>query len=500
MQLDRINCSVNSEPADIFLRLSSVQSTDSLESISYMLPLSPSLTPTPTGRGSYMSPTLDIPHLSPRLSQSNSFPDTPITPLCRLSSSPRSRTTQLTRSRSANARVSTHARVPTPAHQSPTSQPSFSSQSLRNIFTKVQKKVSSKNTKSTEFKRYQSEPVSHLAITSKWRPNLDFILDDEELLIQLIHFMVKQYNEENVLFLEALSRLECTINELVMSDAIITSATEYKINHHIQRIYSTYITKDAHRQVNLSYQCWTEIMSHYDDFQALSLPQKADMFIQSGNEIATLVRLSVLGGFYRSDEFQSIAHSRNIFTNNHHAIQRRLSPVRSLRLNPVHMSDDKVHFDRNSTAKGTNDNKYMISSKGINNGCHEWKIKIMKMNGKRQEFGVVSTLNTNIAMNECGIEDTPMFGARVVYGCNKSIRKRSNFYYASYNKDNSVRCAKDLSALEIHQREWREGDVVTVLIDLSKGMIQFNLNGNKVRKKISIERNTIYYPIILYSG
>eukprot|EP01083_Nonionella_stella_P170137 578331_1 len=424
------------------------------------------------------------------------------------------------------------------------SQLSFASstRSLRNLFAKVQQKVGGSKTKLTNnsnannglsitHEHHASEPeMNHLAIKSKWRPNLDFILNDEELLEQLIGFMTKQYNEENVLFLEAVSRLESNINELLMFDCDVNLVAEEKINVEIASIYATYIIHDAHKQVNLSSQCFSEIMSHYQRFdKAMTLKDKAAMFIKCGKEISQLIQTSVLSWFYQSDEFQYIARSRNIFTNDRN-VDKLFAPMRLSRCNVsdvggvdydsddiaydqtnTESKDDEVYFDCHSSTKWTQHNKYMLSSNGFgkNSGYHEWKIKIVRTSGKRQEFGVVSTFNKNIHMNEFGICDTPMFGARVVYGYNKLVKMDKNrrvsgtehsFYYASYNKDNSVRCTKDLSSIDMHQRAWRTGDVITIGLNLSKGIVKFYLNGKKVRKTISIERNNIYYPIILYSG
>ncbi len=66
-------------------------------------------------------------------------------------------------------------------------------------------------------------------------------------------------------------------------------------------------------------------------------------------------------------------------------------------------------------------------------------------------------------------------GARSVYGYN---HLQQVFYYASYNKDNSVRCEKDVSNLAVHKHyHWRKNDVIKIWIHCKKGKIKYYLNG-----------------------
>eukprot|EP01083_Nonionella_stella_P066679 175818_1 len=524
-----ISCSIP-EPTDMRFNFSPDpnDSESSMETIfSFKTHKSPRHASTLSSYSSYKFST-EIPQTQLSQSQSHGSHPVHITPSRSLrnlfspsrSHSPSVSSTGLTVTRPSSARVASKSNFSPRWSSQHKSQLSFSSRSLRNLFSKVQHKITMSGSKNNRLditpshEHHTSQPQMHnLTITSKWRPDLDFILDDEEILQELITYMTKQYNEENILFLESIGKLECNINELLMFDEAIDPVTIDKINVEIAIIYATYITHDAHRQVNLSSACRTEIMSHYQQFKALTLKQKADMFIQCGNEISQLIQRSILSWFYQSNGFQSIAHSRNIFTNDRN-VHNLFAPMRLSRVNVsdnvdydsddvAHDSEAKtdVYFDSHSSVKWTPHNKYMLSRKGFgnNSGSHEWKIKILKTSSKRQEFGVVSTFDKNIPMNEFGICDTPMFGARVVYGYNKKNAKHS-FYYASYNKDNSVRCTKDLSLLKMHQSAWREGDVIRVALDLSKGIVKFYLNDKKVRKTISIERNKTYYPIILYAG
>ena len=87
--------------------------------------------------------------------------------------------------------------------------------------------------------------------------------------------------------------------------------------------------------------------------------------------------------------------------------------------------------------------------------------------------------------------------ARAVYGnelCSDSM------YYASYNEDGKERCHKDLTTRMQRKTGWVVGDVVTVRVDLEKFKIKFLLNGDNVRKSISLQRGREYYPFVSYVG
>jgi len=83
-------------------------------------------------------------------------------------------------------------------------------------------------------------------------------------------------------------------------------------------------------------------------------------------------------------------------------------------------------------------------------------------------------------------------GARALYGSELSTKSS---HYASLNMNGSVRCEKALPG-----KEWRCGDEITVRLDADKGTIRFFLNGEKVRKVMSLERERTYYPVIAHSG
>ena len=121
------------------------------------------------------------------------------------------------------------------------------------------------------------------------------------------------------------------------------------------------------------------------------------------------------------------------------------------------------------------------------------------------EIGVVeNTRNVNdIVMQTDGICAMPEFGARAMYGdenhfaFEKRKKNESNQYYGSYNSDNSVRCRKKIINRTIG---WKHGDVIKVVLNLRRSNIQFYLNGAKVRKTLSLEKQRLYHPIIAFCG
>eukprot|EP01084_Bolivina_argentea_P105694 189282_1 len=117
-----------------------------------------------------------------------------------------------------------------------------------------------------------------------------------------------------------------------------------------------------------------------------------------------------------------------------------------------------------------------------------------KTNNKNEDVIDVKLLNIVTLLI-----DTPALGARVVYGYE---RENNAFYYASYNSDNTERCKKDLSLLNMHEEGWKAGDVIRVGLNIAKGKIKFYLNDKQVRKTISIEKseNCTYYPVVFMHG
>eukprot|EP01084_Bolivina_argentea_P059965 109551_1 len=347
-----------------------------------------------------------------------------------------------------------------------------SSQSLRNLFTKVYSKIKTKTD--------EKEDPDTIDVQSQWRPSIEFILNDEPLVHHLIEFMAKQHAEENVLFLVSVHTLTRNIKHVLKSQqnhATSNAQTplHQAIDSEIESIYTTYIIPNSTKQINISSRCFKNLMRvYYKEVQLYSLLQKKSIFDACAREIQALLTTSA---FYDSNAFQTIARARNMFTN-HMLLD---SPCSFM----DHSSEDV--------------NKYILSSSRYRQRCHEWKIRIkrIKSDSFRQEFGIVSNFDRDIELNDRGICDTPAFGARAVYGYDG---RQNSFYYASYNNDNYARCNKNLSEMNILGCYFSEGDVITVSLDLEVGRVKFFVNDQQVRKAISVARNTDYYPIILYSG
>jgi len=135
----------------------------------------------------------------------------------------------------------------------------------------------------------------------------------------------------------------------------------------------------------------------------------------------------------------------------------------------------------------TENRSVLISSTGFSSGIHEWTITVDGADGQLQEIGVISNGDIDEFEFERGV-----FGARAIYGCELSSKTSQ---YASLNADRSVRCQKVLRG-----KHYQCGDQITVRLDADKGTIRFSLNGSKVRKVMSLERATTYYPFIAHSG
>eukprot|EP01084_Bolivina_argentea_P155290 270626_1 len=159
------------------------------------------------------------------------------------------------------------------------------------------------------------------------------------------------------------------------------------------------------------------------------------------------------------------------------------STLSPLPTTPVITSLHGIYFDMIRS-------KHLVASNGFSDGCHEWTVTIQKSDSFRQEIGIVSELID--LEKDVSIKENAVFGARALYG---SIEQ--TFYYASFNVDNTCRCEK---TLDDANGAWSDGDEVTVRLDMEKGSISFFLNGVRVRKSMSVQRNVVYYPIISYSG
>lgn len=174
-----------------------------------------------------------------------------------------------------------------------------------------------------------------------------------------------------------------------------------------------------------------------------------------------------------------------------------------LRVEPISSPiPDNIHFDYQTQNRLTN-KICMISTNGLQHGIHEWSIKIIKCNALRQEIGIISNSDIdNIKIQKGGIKNTIGFGARAIYG-NKVITgftaKPIHYnYYASYNDNKSIRCFKNLSGKD--KQGWNDGDIIKICLNLKYGNIKFYLNGQKVRKTMSVQMNKVYFPVIAFSG
>eukprot|EP01084_Bolivina_argentea_P220274 373342_1 len=131
----------------------------------------------------------------------------------------------------------------------------------------------------------------------------------------------------------------------------------------------------------------------------------------------------------------------------------------------------------------------MVSETGFYYGVHEWSIKIHKTNDNLQEIGIISNDEFDGEIVD-GITKTNGFGSRAIYGNDKQLGRN---YYASYNDNGHVRINKDLTG-----KYWSDGDVVKVCLDLCNWRMRFYLNGQKVRKVISLQKYKVYFPVISY--
>jgi len=144
-------------------------------------------------------------------------------------------------------------------------------------------------------------------------------------------------------------------------------------------------------------------------------------------------------------------------------------------------------------------NAYWISSVSFTSGYHEWSITVKQCGVGMQEIGMISRRDLSedvvelsqgmaISINSC-------FGARTVYGTHSRFK---DAYYASYDDDNRPRCFRKLSNSKHDQ--WRNGDTITVCVDMDQHKVKFRKNGKAVRKSMSLQRDISYFPCIAFSG
>merc|ERR1719242_389827 len=70
-------------------------------------------------------------------------------------------------------------------------------------------------------------------------------------------------------------------------------------------------------------------------------------------------------------------------------------------------------------------------------------------------------------------------------------------FYASWNGNGSSRCMKKLS--KKYSKGLKRGDVVTVRLNMTRGhsKVSYFVNGERVRKVMSLEQNQVYHPVIV---
>lgn len=155
---------------------------------------------------------------------------------------------------------------------------------------------------------------------------------------------------------------------------------------------------------------------------------------------------------------------------------------------------DSTVFDRIIT--GDNGKICLLASKGLSVGNHQWEVLILKSHHDLQEIGIsASDKLDNLAINDQGVSATPALKARATYGCDLSEGK---VFYGSWNDNNTARCFRDLS--HDHRIGWVAGDVLRVVINLSKWRIKFFLNGKAVKKVMSLQPHRTYHPVLCFSG
>lgn len=160
------------------------------------------------------------------------------------------------------------------------------------------------------------------------------------------------------------------------------------------------------------------------------------------------------------------------------------------------ISDDAVRFDTAAISDNRNGKICMLSSKGLSSGTHQWQIQVLKSDVELQEIGVVSSNDmTDLSISNKGAIATAQLKSRALYGCDLG---QSKLFYGSWNDDNSARCYRDLTTL--HKIGWVVGDIIRIVVNLSKWRIKFFLNGKAVKKVMSLQTDRVYHPVVCFSG
>eukprot|EP01083_Nonionella_stella_P071131 190890_1 len=171
--------------------------------------------------------------------------------------------------------------------------------------------VSSPNMTIDPMKLMRLSPSSHdMTPKSLWRPSLDMIYTDPLLLCALIAFQERSYNSESILFLQSVHHLNAQIDALIESEKEHKS-DESEIDESIYDIFKLYLSRAADYQINVSSECFSNAtaMCHPQFVSTCDTEDKRKIFDQAVSEIEHLMINSVLGLFYESREFQSIARN-----------------------------------------------------------------------------------------------------------------------------------------------------------------------------------------------
>ncbi len=79
--------------------------------------------------------------------------------------------------------------------------------------------------------------------------------------------MTAQYNDENILFLQAVNKLTKNINDLLMFRNQINIVEKEKIDVKIAAIYDKYIINNSAKQINLSFESFNNAMQAHQKFK-----------------------------------------------------------------------------------------------------------------------------------------------------------------------------------------------------------------------------------------
>jgi len=136
-----------------------------------------------------------------------------------------------------------------------------------------------------------------------------------------------------------------------------------------------------------------------------------------------------------------------------------------------------------------------LSSNGFRYGVHEWNVRVVEPATNLQQIGVIS--RGEIESLEVTGKTPPRF-KNVAHSLMTQCADK--VFYASYNEGGSSRCAKNLT--KRFPKGIVCGDLLTVRLNLTGGRskVSYYLNGQRVRKVMSLERGKTYYPLIAYSG